>query len=222
MRKHTLRAYFKTFITPRIFFIACVSMGISVALTAALLQRVALSSSPMWSAIGAVIALALTGTLFPALRRIVDEFIVCDATLRRLVLALMVSGAVSVALFVSGSPPTTLTWRASDGPQMDEIAPVFFGTSWDSIERRVIELHATGDPTKPSPYGAWRAVAELSDVNPGAALELWVTQPSSAVIDPATNAPPPNSDGVDVIVRVEQGEMARSEQRISLDPPFCA
>ena len=221
MRKHTLRAYFKTFITPRIFLIACVSMGVSVALTAALLQRVALSSSPMWSAIGAVIALALTGTLFPALRRIVDEFIVCDATLRHLVLALMVSGAVSVALLVSGSPPTTLTWRASDGPQMDEIAPVFFGTSWDSIERRVIELHATGDPTKPSPYGAWRAVAELSDVNPGSTLELWVTQPSWAVIDPATNAPPPNSDGVDVIVRVEQGEMALSEQRISLDPPFA-
>jgi hypothetical protein len=219
MRKHTLRAYLRIFITPRIFLIAFASMGASVALTAALLQRAALSSSPMWSAIGAVIALALTGTLFPALRRIADEFIVCDAALRRLTLALMVSSAVIVALLVPVGPGA-LTWKWAAGPQSGDAAPVFPGISWDGVERRVIELHATNDPTA-TPYGAWRAVADLTDrcgVLP-CALEMWLTQPSWAVIDPAINKPGPNIDGVDVTISVQRDRETLLERHVALDPP---
>lgn len=210
---------FKNIANLRTFVLLCVSAGMSGALTRALLQRIAWSSDWYAAAIELVIALVLAGALFLALRRLVDEFIACDAALRRLVLALIVSGAIIAALFTS-SYPSTLIWRWAAGPQSGDVAPVFSGTSWDGVARRVIDLHTTNNP-ETMPYGVWRAVADLSDVSTMAPgwLELWVTQPSWAVIDPATDAPYPTLDGVDLVIRVEKGGAALSEQRVLLDPP---
>lgn len=221
MRKNVFWSQLKRSTTLHSFLLFCASVGMSVALTTAFLQLVASSSNRFALVMGLVITLVLTGALFWVLRRIVNEFIACDATLRRLVLALIVSFALIVALFAP-SYPRTLTWRWGAGPQAGNVAPVFSGTSWDEVARRVIELHATNNP-EATPYGVWRAVADLSDTDEmlPVTLELWVTQPSWAVIDPATNAPPPNLDGVDVIVRVEEDGAVLSEQRIPLDPPVA-
>lgn len=212
---------FKSAASFRNLLLLCVAAGMSSALTRALFLRLALNNEWYVLVAGIAIAFVFTGAFFLALRRIVDEFIACDAVLRRLILALIVSGAI-IAVLLAPSDQRTLTWRWAAGPQSGGIAPVFSGTSWDDVARKVIELHATNDPDVTT-YGVWRVTADLSGISGvmPVTLELWVTQPSWAVIDPATNAPPLSFDGVDVIIRIEKGSAVLSEQRIPLDPPVA-
>jgi hypothetical protein len=196
----------------------CASVGASGVLTVFLFQHMSWDDDWYELAAGLVTTAILAGVLFLALSHIVNEFMVCDAALRRLTLALMVSSAVIVALLVPVGP-CTLTWKWAAGPQSGDAAPVFFGMSWDSVERRVIELHATNDPAG-TPYGVWRAVASFdkAGVQP-AQVDLWLTQPSWAVIDATTGRPPPTADGVDVVVYVQRGQNRLLERRVALDPP---
>lgn len=164
--------------------------------------------------------LVLTGVLFLALRRLLEEFNALDATLRRQTLALIV-GSATIAMLLALPDRYTLTWRWAVGSHSGNIAPVFSGTSWDGAARRVIELHATHDPEVMT-HGVWRAIADLPIVSKmmPVTLELWVTQPSWAVIDPMTNAPWTTYDGVDVFVRVEKDGAILKEQCVALDPPL--
>ena len=110
-------------------------------------------------------------------------------------------------------------WRWGAGPQTSAKAPVFPAASW-GVSRPVIDLHATNDPGA-TPFGVWRAVASLDEaacVQPAQA-ELWLTQPSWAVIDATTGRPPPTADGVDVVIGVQRGQELLLERRIALDPP---
>lgn len=213
---------FKSIAHFRNLLLLCAAAGMSSALTKVLLWHLALSNEWYVLVAGIAIALVLIGVLFLALRRLLEEFTARDAMLRRQTLALIV-GSATIAMLLALSDRYTLTWRWAVGPHSGEIAPVFSGTSWDGAVRRVIELHATYDPEVMT-HGVWRAIADLPIVSKmmPVTLELWVTQPSWAVIDPMTNAPWTTYDGVDVFVRVEKGGAIFREQRVALDPPLTA
>lgn len=220
--KRVFGLQFKSIANLRSLLLLCVAAGTSSVLTQALLWRMALSNDWHAAVMGGVITFVLTGALFLAWRRLVEEFIACDATLRRQTLALIMGSAI-VAMLLALPSQRTLTWRWSAGPHSGDIAPIFSGTSWDGIARRVIELHATHDPEVMT-HGVWRVVADL----PGASkmmpvtVELWMTQPSWAVIDPTTDSLWTTYDGVDVFIRAEKSGAVLKEWLVALDPPRTA
>ena len=176
-------------------------------------------SDPSPALLSGLIATALlTRVLLIVLPKLAQELQACDPSLRQLIIG-VIAGSAVVAFF-SVPMPRSLTWRWGAGPQTGAPALTFPAASWDGINRSVIELHATHDPGA-TPYGVWRAVASLDEaagVQP-AQVELWLTQPSWAIIDATTGRPPPSADGVDVVISVQRGQDLLLERRITLDPP---
>ncbi len=169
---------------------------------------------------GLIATALLSGVLVFILPRLAQELQVCDPSLRHIIIGLIAGGMVVVFFSTPASAPRTLTWHWDAGQQAGAPAPVFSGASWDGVNRSVIELHATDD-SNATLYGVWRAEAALDEIagmRP-ARVELWLTQPSWAVIDPATGNPGPNVDGVDVTISVQRGQETLLERRVALDPP---
>lgn len=170
--------------------------------------------------ISLIAGIIISSAKFLMLRSLLVAFDACDATLRSMTLSLIASGVVLANIFAPVPTPRTLTWSWDAGPQVGTPAPIASAASWDDIERSVIELHATDAPPA-TPFGVWRALASLDEIAglQPAQVELWLTQPSWAVIDPATNNPGPNVDGVDVTISVQRGQETLLERRVALDPP---
>lgn len=149
--------------------------------------------------------------------------IVYNVELRRLIVALLASAAVILAAFSAAAMlkgARSLTWRWDAGPSSGSVAPAFLGSSWDGVERKVIATHSTNNP-EIAPYAPWRVTTDLEDIEGDSLVEFWVTQPSQSIIDPTTDAPWSDADGVDLFVRVESGRKVLYEQLITLDPPVA-
>jgi len=211
-RKRMMRTFWRSLVLPLLSLLAS---GIIV--TAAI-QRLPFSDPSPALLSGLIATALLSGILMSVLPRLAQALQVCDPSLRQLIIG-VIAGSAVVAFF-SVPMPRPLTWRWGAGPQTGAPALTFPAASWDGISRLVIELHATNDPGA-TPYGVWRAVASLDEaagVQP-AQVELWLTQPSWAIIDATTGRPPPSADGVDVVISVQRGQDLLLERRITLDPP---
>ncbi|MCL6540389.1 MAG: hypothetical protein K6T87_07360 [Roseiflexus sp.] len=198
-------------------FLSLLASGVMV--TAAL-QHVAFSNASHALLLGLIATALLSGVLMFILPGLVQKLQVCDPSLRHIIIGLIAGGIVVVFFSMPASAPRTLTWRWGAGSQTGAPAPVSSAASWDGVNRSVVELHATNDPST-TPYGVWRAVASLDEaagVQPGQ-VDLWLTQPSWAVIDATTGRPPPTADGVDVVIGVQRGQELLMERRVALDPP---
>jgi len=189
----------------------------------AALQHVAFSDASRALLLGLIATVLLSGVLMFILPRLAQELQVCDPSLRHIIIGLIAGGIVVVFFSMPASAPRTLTWRWGAGPQTGAPAPLSSAASWDGVNRSVVELHATNDPGA-TPYGVWRAVASLDEVAgvQPAQVDLWLTQPSWAVIDATTGRPPPTADGVDVVISVQRGQDRLLERRVVLDPPASA
>ena len=169
---------------------------------------------------GLIATVLLSGVLIFILPRLAQELQVCDPSLRQLILGLIAGSIVVVFFSMLASMPRLLAWQWDAGPQAGTPAPVFSAASWDGVNRSIVELHATNDPGA-TLHGVWRAVASLDEatgVQP-VQVELWLTQPSWAVIDATTGRPPPTADGVDVVISVQRGQDRLLERLVTLDPP---
>lgn len=203
----------------RTLLLLCASVLVSVILVTSMMQHITLQHIPSL-VIGLIASVTISSATFLMLGSLLVAFDACDATFRRMTLSLIASGIVLANTFMPIPTPRTLTWRWDAGPQAGAPAPIASAASWDDIERSVVELHATNAPPA-TPFGVWRALASLDEIAgmQPAQVELWLTQPSWAVIDPATNNPGPNVDGVDVTISVQRGQETLLERRVALDPP---
>jgi len=178
-------------------------------------------SDPSPALLSGLIATAvLTRVLLIVLPRMAQELQACDPSLRQLIIGLIAGGIVVAFFSAIALVPRPLTWQWGAGPQTGALATMFPAASWDGVNRSVVELHATNDPST-TPFGVWRAVASLDEaagVQPAQA-ELWLTQPSWTIIDATTGRPPPTADGVDVVIGVQRGQELLLERRVALDPP---
>jgi len=216
-RKRMMRSvtFWRSLVLPLLSLLA------SGVIVAAAIHRFPFSDpSPALLLSGLIATALLASILLFVFRRLAQEMQVCDPSLRRLIIALIAGGIIAVVFFsIPALAPCTLMWRWGAGSQTGAEAPVFPAASW-GVSRPVIDLHPTNDPGA-TPFGVWRAVASLDEaacVQPAQA-ELWLTQPSWAVIDATTGRPPPTADGVDVVIGVQRGQELLLERRIALDPP---
>jgi hypothetical protein len=196
------------------------SLLVSGVVVAAALQHIVFLDTLHALLPGLIATALLSGVLVFILPRLAQELQVCDPSLRHIIIGLIAGGMVVVFFSTPAPAPHTLTWHWDAGQQAGAPAPVFSGASWDGVNRSVIELHATDD-SNATLYGVWRAEAALDEIagmRP-ARVELWLTQPSWAVIDPATGNPGPNVDGVDVTISVQREQETLLERHIALDPP---
>ena len=196
------------------------SLLVSGVVVAAALQHIVFLDTLHALLPGLIATALLSGVLVFILPRLAQELQVCDPSLRHIIIGLIAGGMVVVFFSTPAPAPHTLTWHWDAGQQAGAPVPVFSGASWDGVNRSVIELHATDD-SNATLYGVWRAEAALDEIagmRP-ARVELWLTQPSWAVIDPATGNPGPNVDGVDVTISVQREQETLLERHIALDPP---
>lgn len=191
----------------------------SILLVAATLQHIDLPAQ-FAVMIGLPVAVGFAAVLFYLTRAIITEFYNQAIPVRQLVVSLMIAASVSGVLASNEIEAQTLTWKWDVGPDAGTVAPVSDRKNWDETVRSAIEMHATMDPAT-TPFGVWRAEADLRSVAPldGKRLDLWLTQPAYAVLDPVTSQPPPNIDGVDVTISIQRGQEVILTRQVVLDPP---
>ena len=213
-RKRMMRTFRRSLVLPLLSLLAS-----GVIVTAAVWRLPFSDPSPALLS-GLIATALLSGILMFVLPRLAQELQVCDPSLRQLILGLIAGSIVVVFFSMLASMPRLLAWQWDAGPQAGTPAPVFSAASWDGVNRSIVELHATNDPGA-TLHGVWRAVASLDEatgVQP-VQVDLWLTQPSWAVIDATTGRPPPSADGVDVVISVQRGQDRLLERLVTLDPP---